>query len=71
MFVIKAAKNLGIEVIEKSFTPAKAASADELFIAVTTRDIVPVVRFDNVPIKDGAPGPCTKALAQEFLKFTR
>jgi len=70
-FVIRAAGNVGLEVRQECLTPQQAVSADELFIAVTTRDIVPVVRFDNVPIKDGAPGPCTKALAQEFLKFTR
>jgi len=70
-FVIQAAGNTGLTVKEECFTPQQAVSADELFIAVTTKDIVPVVRFDNVPIKDGTPGPYTRALTQEFLKFTR
>jgi D-alanine transaminase len=70
-FVIRAAQNVGMSVKEECLTPQQAVSADELFIAVTTKDIVPVVQFDRLPIKDSKPGPQTKALRQEFLKFTR
>ena len=70
-FVIRAAGNIGLEVKQECLTPQQAVSVDELFIAVTTRDVVPVVRFDNVPVKDGTPGPHTMALTEEFLKFTR
>jgi len=69
-FAIKAGANIGLEVIEKSLTPQQAAGADELFLAVTTRDIVPVVRFDDKLIADGRPGKYTKLLAREFLSFT-
>ena len=40
IFVKKASKNLGLEIIEKSMTLPEATAADELFIAVTTKDIV-------------------------------
>ena len=69
-FVIKAGKNIGLEVLEKSLTPQQAGSADELFIAVTTEDIVPVVRFDDKIIGDGKPGKYTKLLTREFRQFT-
>jgi D-alanine transaminase len=69
-FVIKAAKNIGLEVVEKSLTLQQARDADELFIAVTTKDIVPVVRFDGKVIGDGKPGGYTKLLMQEFCSFT-
>jgi D-alanine transaminase len=69
-FVIKAAKNIGLEVVEKSLTLQQARDADELFIAVTTKDIVPVVRFDGKVIGDGKPGRYTKQLMQEFCLFT-
>jgi D-alanine transaminase len=69
-FVIKAAKNIGMELVEKSLTPQQAAAADELFIAVTTKDIVPVVKFDGKSIGDGTPGRYTKSLIEEFGKFT-
>ena len=70
-FVAKAAKNTGLAIEERCLTPQQAATADELFIAVTTKDIVPVVRFDDATIGDGRPGPCTKALMVEFQEFTR
>ncbi len=69
-FVIKAAKNIGLKVVEKSLTPQQAASADELFIAVTTKDIVPVVKFDDKPIGNGTPGQSTNLLIQNFQTFT-
>ncbi len=69
-FVIKAAKNTGLEVVEKSLTLQQTKDADELFIAVTTRDIVPVVKFDNKIIGNGRPGKYTKSLTQEFRSFT-
>jgi D-alanine transaminase len=69
-YVIKAAKNIGLDVFEESLTPQKAASADELFIGVTTKDIVPVVKFDGKTIGDGKPGKHTKALIEVFRTFT-
>ena len=69
-FMVKAATNLGMAVKEHCLTPAQAAAADELFIAVTTKDIVPVVQFDETVIGQGVPGPWVKALMTEFRKFT-
>ena len=69
-FAIEAGKNIGLEIVEKSLSEQQASCADELFIAVTTKDIVPVVRFDGKLIADGRPGKYTKLLAQEFLSFT-
>jgi D-alanine transaminase len=68
-FVIKAANNIELEVNEKSFTVQQAGDSDELFIAVTTKDIVPVVKFDGKVIGDGKPGKYTKLLIEEFRSF--
>ncbi len=70
-FIIKAGRNIGLEIIEESFTPQQAVEADELFIAVTTRDVIPVVKFNEKIIGDGKPGRITKSLGEEFLSFTR
>jgi len=70
IFVIRAGKNIGLEMMEKSLTPQQANNADELFIASTTNDIIPVVRFDEKLIGDGNPGKYTKLLIQEFHSFT-
>jgi len=70
-FIIKAAANVGLNVADESLTPQHAAAADELFIASTTQDILPVVKFDDTKIGDGKPGPNTKRLMHEFRTFTR
>jgi len=64
--VVQVAVNAGLTVIEKTITPDEAKGADELFIAVTTKDIVPVVEFDGVKIADGKPGEYTNALMREI-----
>ncbi len=69
-FTLKAAQNVGLKVAEKSLTPKQSSQADELFIAVTTKDIVPVVKFDDKIIGDGKPGKYTKLLIQKFREFT-
>ena len=69
-FAIEAAQNIELKVIEKSLTPQQASDSDELFIAVTTKDIVPVVKFDGKSVGDGRPGKYTKLLIEEFRSFT-
>ena len=70
IFAIKAGINIGLDTVEKSLTPQQASDSDELFIAVTTKDIVPVVNFDGKVIRNGRPGKYTKLLIKEFLSFT-
>ncbi len=69
-FVELCAKNIGLGIVEKSLTPKEADGAEELFLAVTTKDIIPVVKFDGTIVGDGKPGKWTKQLIEEFKKFT-
>jgi len=69
--VLDISRYTDLEVLEETITPAQAKKADELFIAVTTRDIVPVVEFDNQMIGDGKPGKHTKALMQKFAEIVK
>jgi len=68
-YVIRAAQALGLGVVEESFTCQQASEAKELFVASTTRDIVPVVSFDGQAIGDGQPGKWTLRIMQEFARF--
>jgi D-alanine transaminase len=68
-YVIQASGNIGLDLIEEAMTPQQAGQADELFIAVTTKDIVGVVRFDGRIIGNGQPGKYTRMLEEEFRKF--
>jgi len=69
-YAIKAGRNIGLEIIEKSLTVDEAVGSDELLIASTTQDTVGVVRFDDKIIGDGKPGKYTKLITREFLSFT-
>ncbi|MBN1457327.1 MAG: aminotransferase class IV [Sedimentisphaerales bacterium] len=69
--VLEIARDTDLEVLEKTITPAQAKNADELFIAVTTRDIVPVVEFDGQMTGDGTPGKYTKQLMQKFAEMVK
>lgn len=69
-FVLQLAKQVGLGLDERCLTPQQASAADELFLAVTTKDIVPVVKFDGTPIGDGKPGRYTKAMIEAFRKLT-
>ena len=69
-FTLKAARNAGLEVVEESLAVEQAVGADELLIASTTQDIVPVVKFDDKVIADGKPGKYARLLNREFDLFT-
>jgi branched-subunit amino acid aminotransferase/4-amino-4-deoxychorismate lyase len=60
-----------LKVVEESLTPVAARIAGELFLGVTTRDIIPVVKFDGQVIGSGRPGKWTKLLIEEFKKFVK
>ncbi|MCF7973702.1 MAG: aminotransferase class IV [Phycisphaerae bacterium] len=65
-YVIKSAQAIGLTVVERSVAVPEAKAAQELFLAVTTRDIVPIVKFDGQSIGQGKPGKATQALMQAF-----
>ena len=69
-FTLKAGSNVGLEMVAESLTVEQAACADELIIASTTQDIVPVVKFDGKPVADGKPGKYAELLNREFRSFT-
>jgi D-alanine transaminase len=69
-FTLKAAANVGLAIVEESLTPEQAAGSDELLIASTTQDIVPVVKFDETTIGNGTPSKYAKLIAEEFRSFT-
>ncbi len=70
-FVLQIAPNTGLAVEEKQMKAEDAAKANELFIAVSSKDIVPVVKFNEIKISDGKPGKWTKLLINEFAKLVK
>jgi D-alanine transaminase len=67
--VLEVAKRSGLAFGEQPLTCKQAVSSEELFIAVTTKDIVPVIQFDGQTIGSGTPGPETKKLIALFKEI--
>jgi 4-amino-4-deoxychorismate lyase len=61
------APGLGLKVLDGVFTAEALTAADEAFLSSSTREIMPVVEVDGVPIADGRPGP-TAATLQAGLR---
>ena len=64
--ILELAEDVGLTLLKKNITPYQAQNADELFIAVTTKDVVGVVMFDDNKIADGKVGPYTQKLIKAF-----
>lgn len=69
--VMKLARTLGYEVIEKNITPYELFNAEEVFFTGTAAEIVPVREINKRQIGNGAPGLITKRLMTEFLKLVQ
>jgi D-alanine transaminase len=67
--VLEIADSLGIPVLEEPIRESEIAQADELFLAGTTADVMPIVRVDDRPVGSGAPGAITMRLYEEFLTY--
>lgn len=69
--VMRLARKLGYEVIEKNITPFELFVADEVFLTGTAAEIAPVREVNKRQIGDGKPGPITRRLLDEFLKLVQ
>jgi branched-chain amino acid aminotransferase len=67
--VITLARDLGIEVIERSFTRDMLYTASELFLTGTAVEVTPVREVDGYAL--GAPGPITRRLQAAFYSAAR
>jgi len=69
--IIRLAKKLGIEVIERNITPNELFTADEVFFTGTAAEVAPIREVNKRVIGTGKPGPVTKRIMQEFEKATK
>ena len=44
------------------------ATVDEAFITSTTKEVMPIVRIDDIAIGNGKPGPHTQRLLELFRR---
>jgi branched-chain amino acid aminotransferase len=67
--VMKLARELGYNMVEKGLTPFEVTNADEAFLTGTLAEIVPLVKVRGIEIGDGKPGPITKSIIEAFLRI--
>lgn len=70
-YISKCVEELELNFVQEHISVERAKKADEMFIGVTTRDVVGVVEFDKVPVSNSKPGKITKKIAQQFLTHTK
>jgi D-alanine transaminase len=64
--LLEIARSAGMPVREEAITVAELEDAQELVLAGTTADVMPIVRVDEVTIGGGRPGPIAARLQREF-----
>ena len=64
-------REAGITAVEAPIFLDEVASADELFLAGTTLEIMPIVEVDGRMVGDGRPGPVQQRLYDLFVQRTR
>ena len=69
--IIRLAKKLEIEVIERNITPNELFTADEVFFTGTAAEVAPIREVNKRAIGMGKPGPVTKRIIQVFEKATK
>lgn len=69
--VLELAAQLSIEVEQRAMAAAELPSFDELFISSSIRELVPIVRVDEMVIGAGSPGPIYARLLAAFRAHTR
>jgi len=68
---IKLALRKKIKVKERDISAKEIFKADEMFLAATNKDIVPIVKIDGRKVRNGKVGEITKILMEEFREFVK
>jgi D-alanine transaminase len=69
--VMEIARELGIAVEERPFTPAELFAAREAFSSAAGSLMMPVVEADGKAIGTGQPGPVTRAIRERYITVLR
>jgi branched-chain amino acid aminotransferase len=64
--VIRIARDLGYEIVERDITRTELAMADELFVTGTAAEVAAIREVDDHPVGTGSRGPVTAELQRVF-----
>jgi len=64
--IIKIAKDLDVDFIERDISRSELTMADEIFLTGTAAEITPIISMDSKKVGNGKPGNITKKMMQEY-----
>jgi D-alanine transaminase len=67
--VLELAKTEGFEVCEKTMPEAMLYTADEIWVASSTREIVPITQVDGKAVGEGVPGKIWQRMNAAYQAF--
>jgi D-alanine transaminase len=65
--LFRLAKEQGVAIEERAFTPEEAYAADEAFLTSATNFVLPIVEIDDRRVGGGQPGPIARRLREIYL----
>jgi D-alanine transaminase len=69
--VLEICHGCGIRAEERHISATELASADEIWVTSSTKDVLPIVEVNGQPVGDGRPGPVWRALATHYADHKR
>lgn len=69
--IVELAHASDMPIVETNFSHAELMSADEIWLSSSTKEIMPVLRLDEVTIGNGQPGPITRRMFAVFQEYKR
>jgi branched-chain amino acid aminotransferase len=67
--VIKIARDLGIDVVERDIARIELSMSDEIFLTGTAAEITPIITMDSKKVGNGKPGVITKKMMKEYTNI--
>ena len=64
--IIKIAKDLDVDVVERDVTRSELIISEEIFLTGTAAEITPVISIDSKKINNSKPGDITKKMMEEY-----
>lgn len=69
--VLEVGRGLGLPMEERQVDAAELATADEIWVTSSTKDVLPIVDLDGKAVGQGRPGPVWQALARGYVSYKR
>ena len=67
--IIKIAKDLDIDMIERDITRSELIISEEIFLTGTAAEITPIIKMDSKLIGNGKPGDITKKMMEMYTEI--